>query len=97
MNQRWLDLATRRGLLQAQIAAQREALAQHSEPLAAALGVGDKGLAGIDWLKRHPLAVGVAAGLLAVLRPRRTWRWAQRGFVVWRGWKSLQNTLSGGR
>jgi len=97
MNQRLLELATRRGVLQARIAAQREALVQHVEPLEVILALGDKGAEGVDWLKRHPLAVGAAALVLAVVRPGRTWRWAQRGFVVWRGWKSLKNALSGGR
>lgn len=97
MNARLLELATRRGALQSRIAGQRAALAEHVEPLEALLRVGDQGVAGLAWLKRHPLAVGAAAALLAVFKPRRTWRWAQRGFVVWRGWKGLRSTLSGGR
>ena len=95
MNQRLLELATRRGALLARCAAQREALAQHVEPLEAVLLAGDKGLAGIDWLKQHPLAVGAAAAGLALLKPQRAWRWAQRGFFVWRGWKTVEKTLAG--
>jgi len=97
MSARQLELASRRGALQSQIAGQRAALAQHVEPLEAILVVGDQGVAGLSWLKRHPLAVGAAATLLALLKPRRAWRWAQRGLLLWRSWKSARSVLSGGR
>lgn len=95
MNPRLLELATRHGALRARIDEQRRRLAQHAEPLAAALEKGDAALQGVDWLKRHPAAVAAAVALLAVARPRRAWRWAQRGFLLWRGWRALKDSLAG--
>lgn len=97
MNSRLLELATRHGALRARIDEQRRTLAQHAGPLAAALEKGDAALQGVDWLKRHPAAVGAGVALLALARPRRAWRWAQRSFLLWRGWQALKNSLSGAR
>ena len=95
MNERRLELARRRGMLQAHIAEQRREIGRHMAPIESLLARGDQARAGIDWLKQHPKAVGVAVTALFVLRPRRTWRLARRGIVLWQGWKTLQNSLSG--
>ena len=55
-----MELALRHGALRERIAAQRRALASHAWPLESALGGVDRALAGVDWLKAHPAAVGVA-------------------------------------
>lgn len=93
MNPRLLELATRHGALKARIEQQRQQLARHAEPLAGALETGDAVLKAADWLKRNPAVVGGSAALLALLRPRRAWRWAKRGFFLWRGWQSLKHSL----
>jgi hypothetical protein len=93
MNEKLLELAARRGALSVRIAAQRAALTQHSTGLAVLLSKGDAALRGLDWLKQHPLAVGVAVAAAVVIRPRRTWRLVRRGFIVWRGWRIVRNTL----
>ena len=54
-------------------------------------------LKGVDWLKHHPLAVVVAVASVVVARPQRAWRWARRGFFVWRGWQAIRNKLVGVR
>lgn len=94
MNERLLTLASRHGALRARIAAQRVQLAEQVQPVAQVLTYADRGLAGVDWLKAHPQAVGGAALVLALLRPQRAWRWARRGFVLWRGWQGLKRRLS---
>lgn len=94
MNERLLELASRQGMLKARIDAQRHTLAQHAIPLEAAFVVADKAVAGVDWVKHNPLPVGAAVAVLAILKPSRAWRWAKRGIFVWRGWKSLQNSLA---
>ena len=97
MNPKLLELATRHGALQARIAEQRRQLARHAEPLEAALVRGDAVLKGVDWLKRPPLAVGGAVASVVVARPVGAWRWARRGFFVWRGWQAVRTKLVGAR
>jgi hypothetical protein len=95
VNNRLLDLATRRGVLKARIAEQRRSLNLHVGPLQEALARGDAVLKGVDWLKHHPVAVGAAVTAVVVARPKRAWRWAKRGLVVWRGWKIARSALAG--
>lgn len=93
MNERLLQLAERHGALRARIAAQREALARHTQPVAAAFAVVDRGADGVRWLKQHPGAVASGVAVLTVLRPSRAWRWLKRGFFLWRGWQRLEISL----
>jgi len=90
---RTMELALRHGALRERIAAQRRALAGHADPLASALGGVDRALAGVDWLKAHPAAVGVAVAVAVAASPKRAWRWTKRAFFVWRGWRSVRNSL----
>ena len=93
MSARTLELALRHGALRERIAAQRRALAGHADPLASALGGVDRALAGVDWLKAHPAAVGIAVAVAVAASPKRAWRWTRRAFFVWRGWRSVRNSL----
>lgn len=97
MNPHLLELASRHGALKVRIAAQRDALARHAAPLEVAFAVADKAVSGLDWAKQHPAVVGGAVAALAILKPRRAWRWTKRGVFLWRGWQSLRNSLLGGR
>ena len=97
MNPKLLELATRHGALKVRIDEQRRALARHVVPLEAALARGDSVLKGVDWLKHHPAAIGLAVVAAVVARPRRALRWARRGFFLWRGWQSIRNSLIGAR
>lgn len=97
MNSKLLELATRHGALKARIDEQRRTLVQQTVPLQNALARGDVALEGVDWLKHHPAAVVLAVSAIVVLRPRRAWRWAKRGFFVWRGWQAIRQSLSGVR
>jgi hypothetical protein len=94
-NARALELARRHGNLKARIDQQRQQLATQVLPLEAALARGDAVLHGVDWLKHHPGAIGAAVAAAVVLRPRRAWAWAKRGFFVWRGWQALRNSVFG--
>ncbi|MDD2743955.1 MAG: YqjK-like family protein [Rhodocyclaceae bacterium] len=93
MNPRLLELAGRHGALRARIDAQRLQLACHTQPIERALANGDKLISGVDWLKQHPAAVGAGVAALVVARPKRAWRWARRGLVVWRGWSGIKKLL----
>lgn len=93
MNERLLQLAARQGLLKARIEAQRLSLAEQTEPLETALARGDAVLQGVDWLKHHPVAIAAAVAAVVVARPRKAWRWAKRGFFVWRSWQGIRDLL----
>lgn len=94
MNPKLLQLATRHGVLKARIDEQRRQLTWQMQPVEAALARGDAVLRGVDWLKHHPLAVGIAVAALTVARPVRAWRWARRGFFLWRGWLAIRKSLT---
>ncbi|WP_415032996.1 YqjK family protein [Azonexus sp.] len=91
MNEKRLLLAVRRGQLTARIAAQRTALAEHSQAVKSICATGDQIGHALHWLRQRPLAVGAGVALLAAARPRRSWRWAKRGFFMWRGWQALRS------
>lgn len=93
MNERLLELAQRHGALKAHIEAQRRQLRQAVVPLESALGRGDAVLQGVDWLKHHPAAVGAAVAAVVLARPGRAWRWAKRGFFLWRSWQALRASV----
>lgn len=97
MSTKAIELAVRRGALAERIAAQRVTLGSHASGLETLCASGDTLLQGVDWLKHHPASVGVAVFALVLARPKRAWRWAQRGIFLWRGWRSLRNLLSAGR
>jgi len=93
VNERLLQLAERHGALKVRIATQRRALIAQSAGLEQLLDSGDRLVEGVDWLKQHPAAVGAAVTAVVLARPRRAWRWAQRGFFAWRGWQALRKKL----
>lgn len=95
MNSKLLELAMRHGALKARIDEQRRQLARHAEPLQGTLAKGDSVLKGVDWLKHHPAAVGVAVTVAVIARPKRAFRWVRRSFFLWRGWQAIKSTLSG--
>lgn len=92
--QRRLELATRRGELTAHIAAQRANFAVHTRPLVRLLGTADQAVHGVRWLKKNPQVVFAFVAGLAIMRPRRVWRWAKRGLFLWRSWKTLRSQLT---
>lgn len=93
MNADLIALAEKRGELKARIAMQRDALAENIWPVEDLLGLGDRAVDGIHWMKRHPGAVGAVVLALVVARPRRAFRLARRGFIAWRGFQKLRSRL----
>lgn len=94
MNQRSIEIAVQRGRLIERIAVQRAALGMQLKPVSHALGIVDRVVvatrAGASYVRQHPAIVGGLAALLAVIRPRRAWRWGRRGFVAWRSWRAIR-------
>lgn len=97
MNKNLADLYLQRGQLLERIASQRLVLARQLEPLQQAAETGGRVLAllrdGLQSLKNNPLPVLLAVAVLVLLKPRRTWRWLQRGLFVWRRWRVLRSWL----
>ena len=93
MNERLLELATRRGELTARIAMQRATIAAHAYPLAGVLGVADQAAAGVDWIKRRPAVIAAAVAVLLVLRPGRLLRWGRNALFIWRGFRMLRSKV----
>lgn len=85
-------LAERRSRLIAQAAAQRTALANDMAPWRARLALADQGIAAVRYVRRHPALMLGAALLLAALRPRRTGKWLQRGWLVWQVGRRLRRS-----
>lgn len=93
MTPRQLELALKRQRLQWQAQSQRQELGRHFQVFLPAFTAADRIRTGAHFLRAHPQWLAGAAVILAVLRPRRAWRWSKRGFVAWRLWKKLQDKL----
>jgi hypothetical protein len=98
MNQKLIDIGIRRGRLIERIANQRAALGRDIQPICGALHTTDQAIARVRtatrFLKKHPGLVLAAVALFVALKPGRVWRWAKRGFLVWRTWRSLRTQLA---
>jgi hypothetical protein len=90
MNNKQLELMERRDAIQARIATQREQLRQVSTQLAQPLALLDQGIAGLRYLRRHPL---LSACVVAVLLVRRGGMLGMisSGFKLWGAYRSLRS------
>lgn len=98
MHQRLIELHTERGRLLERIAHQRTQLSGHLAPAARVLHLGDRAAAVARECRRfaatHPLAVAVGIGTLVLLRPRGALRWAGRGLLLWRSWRTVRSFVT---
>ncbi len=83
------ELLLRRDRLLERCAAQRDDLAVLAQRLDGPLRLADRGIAGVRYVRAHPLALGAVVGLAAVMGRRRLWKWAQRGFIGWRAYRAF--------
>ena len=95
MSEQLIKLAERRATLIARAENQRDTLAHASVPLQAPLALADRGLAGIHYLRQHPEWLAGTAALVLLLKPRRIFKWSQRGWLAWRFARGLRNRLYG--
>jgi hypothetical protein len=86
-----IDIMRRRERLLARCAAQRTELTTIARQWEGPLQVADRALAGINYLRSHPVILGVLAALLVVIQRRGLWGWVRRGFVLWRAYRALGN------
>ena len=99
MQKRLIELSEQRGRLRERIAHQRRGLARDILPLMAPLSLparlADAARQGRDFLMDHPYLMGTIALSLLVLKPRFVMRWAQRGLLAWRAWRSVRGMVPG--
>ncbi len=79
-------LARRQRLLLARSTELRVHLAADAAVLQRPLALADRVHQGFLWLRSHPEVPLAALVVVAVLRPRRAWRW---GLRLWLGWRTL--------
>ena len=76
-------IAQRRSHLQEVAASQRAQLSQCVERLRAPLGLVDRGMDAVRFVRRNPLVLGGASALFVALRRYRMGKWLQRGWLAW--------------
>jgi len=88
MNQpRAVALAVRQRVLLVRSAELRGRLAADAAVLQRPLALADRVHEAWRWLRAHPEAPIAALVVVAVLRPRRAWRW---GLQLWWGWSTVR-------
>lgn len=98
MEKRLIELHLQRGRLIERIAEQRNMLARQMAPVRVACDTTDRVMTVVRdsayFVQRHPVEVAAFAAALFVMKPRRVWRWLQRGFFVWQSWGALRGRLA---
>lgn len=86
-----IELALKKQRLLLKSAQLRQSFAEQTRPLIPLLTLADKIQSGIRWLKHHPaLPVAILTALL-VARPRTTFRWLRRGWLLWQTLRPLRS------
>ncbi len=80
-------LALRQQLLRLRHVRLADLLAADAAVLQPPLALADRVHEGWRWLRANPAAPMAALVVVAVLRPRRVWRW---GWKLWWGWRTLR-------
>jgi len=80
-------LALRQQLLLLRSTELRGRLAADAAVLQPPLALADRVQESWRWLRANPAAPVAALVVVAVLRPRRVWRW---GWKLWWGWRTLR-------
>ena len=84
-----IEIMRRRERLLARCDAQRAELTALARRWQGPLNAADRAVAGLNYLRHHPVILGAAIALLLVIQRRGWWRWARRGFTVWRAYRAL--------
>ena len=84
-----IEIVRQRERLLARCDAQRAELTALARRWQGPLKAADRAVAGLNYLRHHPLILGAAVALLAVIQRRGWWSWARRGFLLWRAYRAL--------
>lgn len=88
------DIMRERRRLLMRCDAQRLELAVTLDELQVPLRFIDRAVDGINYLRGHPLIVGVALAIMVVIRPRGGLRWLRRGFFLWRTYRAFSSSVT---
>jgi hypothetical protein len=91
---RMIELMRQRERLLVRSAVQRAELMALAQRWERPLRIADRALECVGYLRRHALAAGALAGLLAITGRRGVWGWTQRGFVLWRGYLAFRKFVA---
>jgi hypothetical protein len=91
-----LDIVRKREQLLARCDAQREYFASVAVELSGPLKIADGAIAGARYLRDHPLVLGAAVAVVAVVRPRGVLKWSRRAFIVWRAYRAYRTSSEPG-
>jgi len=83
-----IEFARHKERLIARAEQQRTVISASVLRLRKAISIVDRGLAIARYLKAHPIVVAIAVSAAAVVGRRNLLRWAGRGWVAWRFWRS---------
>lgn len=75
-------IAERRQLLVMQAEQQRASLAKNIQPLKGSLGLVDKSLSIVNYVKKHPILIMGLVSLIGLLRPMRAVTWMRRSWIA---------------
>ena len=85
------DIMRERERLLLRCDAQRLEIASTVDRLQGPLRIIDRTIDGVNFLRSHPVAVGLAVAVMTVMRPRGALRWLRRGFFLWRAYRAFNN------
>lgn len=88
---RMFEVMRQRERLLARCEAQRAEIAALVPEWEGRIRVADRVIAGINYLRHHPVILGVLVAALTIVQRRGWWVWAQRGLVLWRGYRALRS------
>jgi hypothetical protein len=94
VNRRIAAIESKRAHLVERAARERELVAQTLQALAQPLGFVDRCVEAVRFVISRPPLVAGAVFVLALLRPRRTLRWARRAWGLWQGYRWLTQKVS---
>jgi hypothetical protein len=94
VNRRLAAIELRRAHLLERAARERGDVAQALQAWAQPLAFADRCIESVRFVISRPPLLAGAAFVLALLRPRRAFKWARRGFALWQGYRWLNRKIA---
>lgn len=85
------DIVLERERLLARCDRQRESISALAAQFSGTLKVADTAISGVKYLRRHPVLLSVVVAAFTAARGRGMFKWAQRGLLAWRAYRTLQS------